>query len=778
MKKKLSILFALALFLSLGFASHADAVTCPSSFPTSLSNWFAGCTIPSSWANALEEKIGINGSASTTSLDYQINGIFTSYGSEIVASSAVPWLFQTSTIGLLPVVSSINNVTGTVSFSVVATSSASSFTTSTGNVFLNLLRYTSSSDITVSPTGTILFGSHNVSQFTNDSGYLTSSTRVTSFNGSAGAVTGVSSFNGATGTISGVGSFNGATGTVTGVGSLVGTTNQVNVSNPTGTVTLSLPQSIALSSSPSFAAIGTTSTSTPSWIADLGSAFYASSSLPSGYSDFGSYWDDICTWGNNFASSTHINIPQGTFSYAVGINNTSSNGGKCWYSGQGDGTVLAYNGSQGSFATQANGAIAGTNAIARQYPFLTDLTLKNLGSATTTNPTVGVEMGGGNGAAHLYINDVTVIGFGKNFDLATNTYDIGISNTISIGGGYNFYATLTANAGEAIALSNFQSIDCANASTTQCVFINNNGIDNLSWVGGLSDDSGIWINNGGQNITIVGINAENPGHATYGSYDYLTINNSANGSMVTWIGGNFQNDATSSAAGSPTEFVNAGGNISVWGASLGKTSNATSVPEFINDTIGSGNIKALVCGVMNQNNTGLAVTSIFKTSNTTNTENQGCLDYNANNFIQGVDYTTSLTQFFHGGGVAGTINSSKAWDFGSGNSGTTTIDDEGSFGIKNTASGGNSVLTALSPAVTVFTNASWATTTLPTISSSQNAFELFINRGSSSTVINASTTAPDFVHLLTNATATGYTLLPGSPTLLYNDGTYWDQILK
>ncbi len=67
----------------------------------------------------------------------------------------------------------------------------------------------------------------------------------------------VNTFNGATGTItyapsttiptSFVSSFNGATGTVTGVGSLIGTANQITVSNPTGTVTLSIPSPLVVS---------------------------------------------------------------------------------------------------------------------------------------------------------------------------------------------------------------------------------------------------------------------------------------------------------------------------------------------------------------------------------------------------------------------------------------------------------------------------------------------------------------------------------------------------
>lgn len=69
----------------------------------------------------------------------------------------------------------INGVEGnTFTISIIATSSPSSITTSTANLFLNLLQYTSSSNIEVSPTGTITF--------LNVAGYISTSTGLTPLN--------------------------------------------------------------------------------------------------------------------------------------------------------------------------------------------------------------------------------------------------------------------------------------------------------------------------------------------------------------------------------------------------------------------------------------------------------------------------------------------------------------------------------------------------------------------------------------------------------------------
>lgn len=73
--KKGILTAALIIGLVFGGFTIASAVNCGMNFPLSLDNYYSGCSIPSSWANALEAKIGIDNSASTTSLDYKVNHI-------------------------------------------------------------------------------------------------------------------------------------------------------------------------------------------------------------------------------------------------------------------------------------------------------------------------------------------------------------------------------------------------------------------------------------------------------------------------------------------------------------------------------------------------------------------------------------------------------------------------------------------------------------------------------------------------------------------------------
>jgi hypothetical protein len=146
MKKLLKLFPAIALFIALTGIARAQVFT------------------PSYWLKIGSNLYPIGNVASTTIGTSTANGAFNNL--TISGTCAGCGVGAGST--------TINGVSGPFTFSFVATSSPSSITTSSTNIFLNLLQYTSSSDITVSTTGTIIFANHNISQFTNNSGYGTS----------------------------------------------------------------------------------------------------------------------------------------------------------------------------------------------------------------------------------------------------------------------------------------------------------------------------------------------------------------------------------------------------------------------------------------------------------------------------------------------------------------------------------------------------------------------------------------------------------------------------
>ena len=147
MKKTLyTILTGLGILAGGVLMAHA-AVNCGQVFPTSLNGYTSNCIIPSAWAQALESKIGITGSSATSSLDYQINHIFTSYGSESITSSSLPWI-NYSTVSLP---SSTWLVSSTVFVSTFnGLSGAASFITTSTNSFISIVNTATSSALTFS----------------------------------------------------------------------------------------------------------------------------------------------------------------------------------------------------------------------------------------------------------------------------------------------------------------------------------------------------------------------------------------------------------------------------------------------------------------------------------------------------------------------------------------------------------------------------------------------------------------------------------------------------
>lgn len=141
-------------------------------FTGSSSGWgaimAAVAPVPAVTTSTVTTYTGVGTTTPSTALD--VNGNITD---ENVKSAPCTGTNATGTfvsVGCLtsaPATTSVNGVIGPLfTFSINATSSASSITTSSAQLFLNLLQYSSGTDISVSPTGTI--------NFVNTAGYSTS----------------------------------------------------------------------------------------------------------------------------------------------------------------------------------------------------------------------------------------------------------------------------------------------------------------------------------------------------------------------------------------------------------------------------------------------------------------------------------------------------------------------------------------------------------------------------------------------------------------------------
>jgi hypothetical protein len=423
-------------------------------------------------------------------------------------------------------------------------------------------------------------------------------TGVSSFNGNTGAVTGVSSFNSATGTVVGVGSFNSATGTVTGVGSLTGTANEVNVSNATGSVTLSTPQAIGTGSAPTFNGVtvgagGFTAsvTSTLSFFANIDTILYAATSSPG---DYGAYLNSLCTYSLTIASGSLIMLPQTSQTFSTSI----VENGRCTFQGVGgNGTILSWNGSQGTvLATMQFPSTPHTTGGG-----FIGITFNNLGSATTTNPTIAILQSGGasntSGGAHSIIAGNTFVGFGDAIESASGTYAQLIQQNTFRANGQSIYFAPASNSGEsATAILNWSVDQLATTGGANCIDFGNGSVE-IAYMTDNSNDN-CQVNFGAGNTVVDnGDEVEDAGGAE-GAYIPYIQGASLVGDL-TMSGIQVYNDGTATST-TYADIFQILGNANITGVEINKQATASSTPNLFAAMGPDTNLQ--ITNVVNANN--------------------------------------------------------------------------------------------------------------------------------------------------------------------------------
>jgi hypothetical protein len=610
-----------------------------------------------------------------------------------------------------------------------------------------------------------------------------------------------------------VGGCNASSGAVS---SLSGTPGQVNVSQATGTVTLSLPQNVNTTSSPTFAGVSATGNVTSTSFSAVGSTvasyfpivfnyyyFPTPSMLAAGtacgttlgVTEVGNCFNDIYA---TVASGTQVFV--GPYSYVSSTWTTEiaenvnqkfmslscvPNATAFYWGGTGTSTVWNYGNSGSASGYAAHTYAVGTNGCSFY------------GGNPNATTTFAV-LGGNYGAEGITFANGRIQGFGLALSFSNNVYFPTLFNMQLINNGQNINdpSGLT-NSNERVSVISSVMGDVGGVVTTSTLTncISLSSVSEIDFTNTSIDDCG--VNAGAGTIVSVsgghGENAAAQSNPSYPAYSMFTFAAGDTGSLT---GFNFLNDASSTTS-TPANFVqNNGGFLTFTGDTEGANASlgAATLNTFVSET---GNGSTQFIGVVNNNGstygtnsstftpfysyasstaTGLSANGSTYCNGTT-CGYVGLANNGASSFNVGTTVGSHSIQFTVGGSTKGVINASGLAAFG-GSTATTTLQTDGSFGATPFLSGCNAVLNVLSQYVTSCTNAAFATTTMPLISVSQGQFAWVFSRGTSSTDIISNTSTPDFLHLLTNVTATAYLLAPGSSTLFYNDGVYWNQIQK
>lgn len=285
-----------------------------------------------------------------------------------------------------------------------------------------------------------------------------------------------------------------------------------------------------------------------------------------------------------------ITIPAGAFSFSTPVAITTD-GVRASIRGQdGDATVLTFTGGSNTTAFTFNCGYQGDGAGSEHvhYVGLQSFTLK--GNATsTTNPEIGVFLGGTNGAAGIILDDIKIEGFGQGLVTGSNTYFYSVQNTVIRNCGQNVYIGGTdnsvTNSGEGVTFLNCFIVDTAGNAPANGFMIDNSGATSISFFGGSFDDCQVRIQQA-NGVSFYGTHFENPGASAWGAYTYLQIDQNP-ATNVNMNGCIFWQDGTGSNV--PTNFISNGGTLTM-DSCWARTLTGSTVTNFVAIT-GSGRLK-------------------------------------------------------------------------------------------------------------------------------------------------------------------------------------------
>lgn len=812
----LSLVGALLLF----GAPHAKALTCTNNFPSSLNSYASSTCIPSAWANALEQKLGADNSNVSTSVDYLLNNLFTSYRSDLIKA--------TSTQGLLQVLNNLSDLLSTstarlnlglgtaatkasTDFLASSTPVVSSFTgqgcvtavNSTGTVALTVscisgnqqIAFTMAGDATGTATGTTAITETITVQGLNGKVLPANTTGTLQFSGNAWKINlatsslgsfdangNLSSFTGSnftpgsgclsSVTISGAGSLSGATSTCSGGGGGVST----STSNTWAGVQAFGTSTVTILNGMYWIPLNVTSTG----CAPFTNATDTGACVMSIYNSLAS-----STWGTivlpplgiTASYSTPINFARN----GVAVNLISFGGTSLYYNATGTALTVNTQNPAAHWPTQIGGFhLQGQAAL---------IVAGQPNTATTT----GIICGGTNGCVSVVFHDMSIDGFGQQIGQTSNAY-MNTYRSIRLSGGNGgvngdcMYLNPASNSGERTLIDDVICTDPGNATTSVGDIYIKDGAAASTKIGSLSlDDATIYNGYSNGTLAIDFIHCENSDAAHYASHPCIYATSSAASSInITSL--EVANDAAT-AQGEFTTIILHGQNLNIFGWRIDNYGGRT-VTYLADHSLNNGSEHENICGGAVQ---GGGLTNIVRNQAYSADVATGCITTYANSypFTMYID-SANKVHIRNGNQDVGTVDSNGNWTFGGtagssafqGNmTATGTITATGniktfnSFVVPPTISAVSTTLNGASAGMQVFTGTAIATATLPLTTATLGQKIEFKSRGTAALSITATST--DFIWLSAiNATATAYSLLPGSSTAFINDGTYWLQLYK
>lgn len=198
--------------------------------------------------------------------------------------------------------------------------------------------------------------------------------------------------------------------------------------------------------------------------------------------------------------------------------------------------------------------------------------------------TIGIQVGGTNGAPNSTFDGLRVNGFGKDFVTGNNTWIVTVSNSIFQNGDRSVDIQGNSNSGENLKFIGDTFADCT--TVANCFNVPGSAVASLELTDDAFDDGQLAIADGNTTVTVVGGHFENPNQIQLGRYTFVVNDATGQGNGVLSItGATFYNDATTSAK-SPNQFILNGGHL-VFGANGVENDHSIPVASVITNIAGS-----------------------------------------------------------------------------------------------------------------------------------------------------------------------------------------------
>jgi hypothetical protein len=306
-------------------------------------------------------------------------------------------------------------------------------------------------------------------------------------------------------------------------------------------------------------------------------------------------------------------------------------GGKCAFYGQGNATQWNYGGANGTVAVLFDASITNKH---RPSPYISKIMITNgNGNVASSTGPIGVQFGSTNGADMATADTFSVSNFGINVLFGANTYGAQITGLISQGGGELWHVNGASNSGEGINCDKCHLADSGNGNASDTIVWAANSVEKGSITNSQMDMAGTYIGSGVLSLIYDNDTFETSNPTAYPPYDIIDQQSSANGTNFFLTNSQIMQDATSTAGGLATEFINCGSNMQIENVAVNKNASATTTPRFLNNTNSTANCNATFKGVINTLNT--AYTALGPSGNSAVTDATQILTLPRGGFIQG-----------------------------------------------------------------------------------------------------------------------------------------------